>query len=81
MRVEVQFFSQLKEIADGEKQMVELPNESTVGQLLARLYEMHPGLAKWDRTILVGVGLEFVERDHVIQPGDQVAIMPPLQGG
>jgi molybdopterin converting factor small subunit len=81
MRVAVQFFSQLKEIAGGAEETVELPNDATVGQLLALLYEKHPGLEKWDRTILVGAGVEFVERDYQLQPQDRVAIMPPVQGG
>jgi len=29
----------------------------------------------------VGAGLDFVARDHVIQPNDEIAIMPPVQGG
>ena len=31
--------------------------------------------------ILVGAGVEFVERAHVLQPNEQIAIMPPGQGG
>ena len=81
MRVAVQFFSQLKELAGGAEETLELTNDATVGQLLTRLYELHPGLAKWDRNLLLGVGVEFVERDYVLQPNDQVAVMPPVQGG
>ena len=81
MRVAVQFFSQLKELAGGAEETLELPNNATTGQLLARLYELHPGLAKWDRHLLLGVGVEFVERDYVLQPNDEVAVMPPVQGG
>ena len=81
MRVAVQFFSQLKELAGGGEESVELPNDASIGQLLARLYELHPGLAKWDRNLLLGVGVEFVERDYVLQPNDEVAVMPPVQGG
>jgi molybdopterin converting factor small subunit len=81
MRISVQFFSQLKEIAGAPEEQIELPDEATIGDLLAQLYRLHPGLEKWDRTLLVGAGVEFVERDRVVQPGDQIAIMPPVQGG
>ena len=81
MRVKVQFFSQLRELAGRSEEEVELPGGARVGELLARLYELHPGLEKWDRQILIGAGVEFVERDAVIMPNESIAIMPPVQGG
>ncbi|MEO6872994.1 MAG: MoaD/ThiS family protein [Chthoniobacterales bacterium] len=81
MRVAVQYFSQLKEIAGCSEESVELPEGATIDRLLARIYELHPGMEKWDRHLLLGAGGEFVERDYVIQPNDEVAIMPPVQGG
>ncbi|MBA3609438.1 MAG: MoaD/ThiS family protein, partial [Chthoniobacterales bacterium] len=47
----------------------------------AQLYQRFPALEKWDRHILVGAGVDFVDRAHVIEPNDQIAIMPPVQGG
>jgi sulfur-carrier protein len=81
MRITVQFFSQLKEIVGTGELAIDLSGGATVADLLARLYLTHPALEKWDRNILVGAGMEFVERTHVIQPNDQIAIMPPVQGG
>ena len=81
MRLRVQFFSQLKEIVGAGEVALELPAGTTVADLLAQLYRAHPALAKWDRNLLVGAGVEFVRRDYVLQPDDQIAIMPPVQGG
>ncbi len=81
MRSTVQFFSQLKEIAGTGELVLDLPESATVADLLRQLYQRFPGLEKWDRNILVGAGLDFVSRDHVLQPNDQIAIMPPVQGG
>lgn len=81
MQIAVKYFSQLRELAGCAEETIELPNESNVTELLARLYRAHPALEKWDRNILIGVGLEFVERGHALQPNEQVAIMPPVQGG
>jgi molybdopterin converting factor small subunit len=81
MRTTVQFFSQLKEIVGTGEITIDLPGAVTVADLFARLYLTYPVLEKWDRNILVGTGMEFVERTHVIQPNDQIAIMPPVQGG
>jgi molybdopterin synthase sulfur carrier subunit len=79
--MKVQFFSQLKEIVGASEITLNLPDALPVADLLARLYRDFPELEKWDRNLLVGAGLEFVARDHLIQPNDQVAIMPPVQGG
>ncbi len=81
MEIKVQFFSQLKELAGASEKTLELGDGATVEDLLAQLYRLHPELAKWERQILVGVGVEFVERSHVLRPNDEIAIMPPVQGG
>jgi molybdopterin converting factor small subunit len=79
--MKVQFFSQLKEIVGASEITLDLPDATSVAELLARLYRDFPELAKWDRNLLVGAGLDFVARDYLIQPNDQIAIMPPVQGG
>ncbi|MGH7938762.1 MAG: MoaD/ThiS family protein [Bryobacteraceae bacterium] len=81
MRVSVRFFSQLREAAGASEEEVELPASAEVADLLARLYQLHPGLEKWDRHLLIGVGLEFVERNYLLQPDEEIALMPPVQGG
>lgn len=79
--MKVQFFSQLKEIAGASEIVLDLPEGATVADLLAQLYRRFPALEKWDGSILVGAGVDFVARDHLIQPNDEIAIMPPVQGG
>ncbi len=81
MQIGVQYFSQLRELAGAAEETVELPAESTIADLLDRIYQLHPGLEKWDRNILFGVGVEFVERAHLLLPNESIAIMPPVQGG
>ncbi len=81
MRITAQFFSQLRDIADTDELALDLPDGSTAADLLAHLYERFPKLEKWDASILVGIGVDFVDRNHVIQSHDQIAIMPPVQGG
>lgn len=79
--MKVQLFSQLKEIAGASELTLDLPAGTTVAQLLARLYRDFPALAQWDRNLLVGVGVDFVAREYLLGPDDQIAIMPPVQGG
>ncbi len=81
MRITVQFFSQLREIAGAGEIATDLSEKATIADLLAQLYRAYPGLRKWDGNILIGAGVEFVSRDYVVQPNEQIAIMPPVQGG
>lgn len=77
----IQFFSQLKEIVGQAEVAIDLPAGATVADLLAKLFQLYPALQAWERNILIGAGVEFVDRNYVIQPNDSIAIMPPVQGG
>jgi molybdopterin converting factor small subunit len=81
VKTQVQFFSRLKDIARTSELEIELKENATIEDLLGQLYARIPALRDWDSSILVGAGVEFVGRDHVLQPNEQIAIMPPVQGG
>jgi molybdopterin converting factor small subunit len=81
MNVRVQFYSQLRDLSGVAELDVDLAGRSTVRELLENIYEQKPALRAYDKSILVGAGVEFVDRDYVIQPGDEISIMPPMQGG
>lgn len=81
MKIRVQFYSQLRDVAGTSEEDVGLADGSTVGQLLQKVYEKFPALRAHDKSILIGAGVEFVDRDHVIESGEEIAIMPPVQGG
>ena len=81
MKVHVLFFSRLRDLTGTSAMELEVPDRSRAGDLLEILYAKTPALREWDKSILVAVGLEFVRRDHVMQSGDEISIMPPVQGG
>ncbi len=60
---------------------LEVPGGTTAADLLETLYSNTPALRDWDKSILVAAGLEFVGRDYALKPGDEISIMPPVQGG
>ena len=81
MQVQVQFFSNLKELAGTSTRLIEIPQGSRVADLLDVIYARAPALRAWDKSILIGTGVEFVERDYALRPNEDIAIMPPVQGG
>ena len=81
MNVRVQFYAQLRELIGAPNLELELPQGATVRELLEKIYTQRPVLRAHDKSILVGAGLEFVDRNYTLNPGEEIAIMPPVQGG
>ena len=81
MKVRAQFYAQLRELVGNHELEVELPQGATVRELLENIYAQKPALRAHDKSILVGAGVEFVDRNYKIKPSEEIAIMPPVQGG
>jgi MoaD family protein len=81
MRIRVEFYSQLRDLAGTEELNVDLPAEAIVADLLEKIYKKAPALRSRDKSILVGAGVEFVDRNYKLKAGDEISIMPPVQGG
>jgi molybdopterin converting factor small subunit len=81
MKIHLQFFSRLRDLAGSAETEVDVSDRATVADLLEMLYSKTPTLREWDKSILVASGVEFVGRDYVVKPDDQISIMPPVQGG
>jgi MoaD family protein len=81
MKVRVQFYAQLRELMGIHEMELELPPGATVSELIENIYAQKPALRAHDKSILIGAGLEFVDRDYKLNPGEEIAIMPPVQGG
>ncbi|HLW34915.1 MAG TPA: MoaD/ThiS family protein [Chthoniobacterales bacterium] len=81
MKIAVQFYAQLRDLAGTQNREVGLAEGATVSDLLNQIYKEIPALRAHDKTILVGCGVEFVDRDYKLKPGNEIAIMPPVQGG
>jgi molybdopterin converting factor small subunit len=81
MKISVQFYAQLRDLAGASELQVDLPDKATVSDLLVKIYEQMPALRSRDRSILIGAGVDFVDRNYKLSPGDEISIMPPVQGG
>lgn len=77
----MQFYAQLRDLVGAHERDVDLAEGSTVGDMLEQIYTEKPALRAHDKSILIGAGVEFVDRSYKIRSGDEIAIMPPVQGG
>ncbi len=79
MQIQIQYFSQLRDLNGPES--IELPDGTTVAELLEILFQADPKLKQWDKHLLIAAGTDWVERDYRIAAGDTISLMPPVQGG
>lgn len=81
MKIRADFYSQLREVVGTASAEIDLGEDATVADLLAKLYAKFPGLRAHDKTVLLGAGVEFVDRSYKLKPDEEIAVMPPVQGG
>jgi MoaD family protein len=81
MKIHVHFYAQLRDLIGVRKLDVDLSEGATVRDLLEKIYAHQPALRSHDKSILIGAGVEFVDRNYRLKQGEEIAIMPPVQGG
>jgi MoaD family protein len=81
MKIHVQFYAQLRDLVGMRELDLDVAEGTTVRDLLEEIYAQHPALRPHDKSILIGAGVEFVDRNYELKPGEEIAIMPPVQGG
>lgn len=81
MATKILFFAALAEAVGTDETTVDLMEETSVEQLVARLEDEYPGLSRFDRSYRVAVNQVFASTDKSVRPGDEVALIPPVSGG
>ena len=81
MKIRVQFYAQLRDLVGTRELDVELAQDAIVRDLLEKIYAQEPSLRAHDKSILIGAGVDFVDRNYKLKSGEEIAIMPPVQGG
>lgn len=81
MFVRVRFFAILKDKAGRESVELELSDGATVADAITLLADSEGELVAWLPKIALAVNGAYVGRDHVLQDGDELALIPPVSGG
>ena len=69
-------FAMLRERAGARQLTIELPDGARVSDALAELGDLAAGLP-----LVMAVNREYAPEDHVLDPGDELALIPPVSGG
>ncbi len=81
MEVRVRYFAAHKELSGVSEETVQVPDGSTVNDLVELLLSMHPDLADIRKDTMVSVNRGVGSGGLVLKDGDDVALFPPIQGG
>ena len=77
MEVTVRLFAMLRERAGAREVTLELPEGARVSDALAAL----EGVAPAEMPLVMAVNREYAREDHALDPGDELALIPPVSGG
>ncbi len=81
MELEVILFAIYKERLQSNSVIVELPEDSTVEQLVNQLRSDYPQIATLETNIVVAVNSEYSEYDLKLKSTDEICLIPPVSGG
>ncbi|MEA2422662.1 MAG: MoaE-MoaD fusion protein, partial [Thermoleophilaceae bacterium] len=76
MEVTVLLFAMLRERAGARQLTLELPEGARVRDALDSLADIAS-----DLPLVMAVNREYAPEDHVLDPGDELALIPPVSGG
>jgi molybdopterin converting factor subunit 1 len=76
VRVKVRLFAGLRERSGVAERELELPDDAQVADAWAEL-----GLGDEPTGLLYAVNRRYVDREHVLDDGDELALIPPVSGG
>lgn len=81
MKVRVRFFAGYRETTGQREMDVELPADTSAGELLERLVGQYPALGQIARVSRCVVNQEYVAATTALHEGDEVVFIPPVSGG
>lgn len=81
-KIRILFFSVFREITGTEEWSIsEYEAGATLRTILDRTFAEFPELKKWEGKMLCAVNCEYADESTKVNSGDEIALMPPVQGG
>ena len=78
MSIQVKFFASMREKVGKSDAQLDVVDP---GLTALKVWQTATGLDGLDTNILIAVNMEYVDKDHFVSDGDEVAFFPPVTGG
>nr|WKN37934.1 molybdopterin converting factor subunit 1 [Tunicatimonas sp. TK19036] len=80
MKLNILLFGITKDIVGQSKLHCEVPEGSTVPDLVQQLKQQYPKLHDLD-SVMVAVNNEYGQKNQTLHESDEIALIPPVSGG
>lgn len=81
MKIRLLFFAHYRDLAGRAETVVEVPTGATAGDVVRRVRAGGGKLARIPAEPVVAVNQAYASLDARLQPGDEMALLPPVSGG
>jgi molybdopterin converting factor subunit 1 len=81
MTIRVRYFAAIRDIVGTAELSEHVKPGTTVGEFLDILAARYKGIGQWKPYLRIAVNQTYADPGRVMQPGDEVAIIPPVSGG
>jgi len=81
MRVTVQVFARLRELAGRSEWPCEVEPGATIGDVWQKSAGAYPALADFSRSVSCARNEDFARMSAPVHDGDVIAFLPPVSGG
>jgi molybdopterin synthase catalytic subunit/molybdopterin converting factor small subunit len=81
MQVRTLFFGMLKDLAGRGSDLLNLPEDAILGDVIIHYEKLIPTLGELAASIAVSINQEFAAPDSKLKEGDEIAFLPPVSGG
>jgi molybdopterin converting factor subunit 1 len=81
VKVTVRYFAAHKEATGVADEVLDVPDGTTVAELMEQLMRQHPDLVDLRRDTVISVNKGIGNNAISLKEGDDVALFPPISGG
>ncbi len=81
MELNIRLFALYRERAGASMLLITIPDRATVAGLTYEVRRRLPNLAPPGVEIVVAVNADYADSTVVLQPGDDICLIPPVSGG
>jgi molybdopterin synthase catalytic subunit len=81
MSVKVKLFAQLRDAIDTNEIILEVDGNMTTRDIIDKIYKSYPVLKSLKIPYSLALNKEIVDDNAIVKDGDEIALLPPINGG